>query len=79
MPIYEFVCNDCENQFETIVFSKSEQVTCPKCKSEKIRKKMSCCAFKTGDNNFVGTGKRAMATGGGCSGCSATSCGTCGH
>lgn len=78
MPIYEFVCNDCENQFETIVFSKSEKVTCPKCKSEKIQKKMSCCAFKTGDNNFVVTGKRAMA-GGGCSGCSATSCSTCGH
>ena len=32
MPIYEFQCNQCENEFEKLVFNTSEKIACPKCK-----------------------------------------------
>ena len=71
MPIYEYHCCSCENDFEKLVFGQ-EEVTCPKCGGE-VKKVMSTCCFKSGAGDFKtsGTGKS------GCSSCSATSCATC--
>ncbi|AFM26427.1 FmdB family zinc ribbon protein [Desulfomonile tiedjei] len=71
MPIYEYRCDECQVEFEKLVFG-SDVVSCPKCGGE-VHRMMSCCTFKSaaGDFKTSGTGKS------GCSGCSATSCATC--
>jgi putative FmdB family regulatory protein len=49
MPIFEFVCGDCELLFEELVFGgKTDEVVCPSCGSEQVRKKMSTFASKSG-------------------------------
>ena len=51
MPIFEFVCNDCEQPFEDLIFgSDVEGVICPSCGSEQVRKKMSTFASKIGSD-----------------------------
>ena len=40
MPIFEYVCKQCENRFEMIVNS-STVVKCPKCESKKLEKLLS--------------------------------------
>ncbi|BDQ37454.1 hypothetical protein SYK_18140 [Pseudodesulfovibrio nedwellii] len=47
MPIYEYICKECDNEFEELVFSQDATVVCPKCGSEKTEKLMSACAVKT--------------------------------
>ena len=74
MPIYEFVCEDCGEEFEELILGSKNEIACPKCSSKKCTKKMSAFAFKSG-STFVGTGKKASA---GCSGCTSSSCSTCG-
>ncbi len=48
MPIYEFDCQDCGDQFESLVFSfsKIEGVICPECQSNNVQKKISTFAVK---------------------------------
>jgi putative FmdB family regulatory protein len=76
MPIYEYMCKDCGEEFEELIIGSQKTVKCRKCGSVNTDKKMSSFAFKAGAT-FRGTGKKAEA-GGGCSGCTATSCSTCG-
>ncbi len=40
MPLYEYVCQECQHDFEALVFN-SEAVTCSKCESEKVERKLS--------------------------------------
>jgi len=47
MPIYEYTCCDCKNEFEELVFSQDETPSCPKCGSDKVEKLMSTCAVQT--------------------------------
>jgi putative FmdB family regulatory protein len=35
MPIYEYVCDDCGANYERIVMSQKQSITCPKCESAK--------------------------------------------
>ena len=46
MPIYEFICEECFEEFEKLVgFRQSEiDLNCPSCGSELIRKKISSFA-----------------------------------
>jgi putative FmdB family regulatory protein len=48
MPIYEYMCNDCDNVFEILTTSSkvTEKVQCSKCKSEKVTKVMSAGSFR---------------------------------
>lgn len=66
MPIYEYICRDCDAEFEELVFSTDETVPCPKCGSEKTEKLMSACSSKVdgGGPNF----EALRESGGGCSG-----------
>lgn len=41
MPIFEFKCRSCGQNFETIVLSSREKVSCPKCTSKKVDKQLS--------------------------------------
>jgi putative FmdB family regulatory protein len=42
MPIYEFICLDCGNQFEKLQsFSDTTVPRCPQCQSERVQKRLS--------------------------------------
>lgn len=71
MPIYEYHCNECGNDFETLVFG-SQEVVCPKC-SGSVNRVMSCCSFKSGTGDFKTSGSGNSS----CSGCTSSSCSTC--
>ncbi len=46
MPIFEYQCNQCGEEFERVVFSGEERgITCPECRSKDITKKMSATSF----------------------------------
>jgi len=72
MPIYEYVCMECESHFEELV-RNGEAVSCPDCDASNVRKQFSVFATHgTAEQpSFGGT----MPSGGGCCG---GSCG-CGH
>ncbi len=40
MPMYEFACQKCDHQFETLVRG-DERVECPECKSTKLDRLLS--------------------------------------
>jgi putative FmdB family regulatory protein len=46
MPLYEYKCNDCGEQFEKMIrFSEANAIpTCPKCASLDTQKKLSSIA-----------------------------------
>ena len=69
MPIFDFVCEVCNEAFEALVMGSKPY--CPKCKSEKLKKKMS--SFSVGGRGeSSGTGSGAK-----CAGCAGGSCNTC--
>ena len=41
MPIYEYICAKCGNEFERLVKSSSEKVNCPECSNSKVERKIS--------------------------------------
>ena len=71
VPIYEYHCGQCRNEFEKLVLNTSEKIACPKCKSKKVHRVMSAFAFSVG-GKFKSTASSSCGT------CSATSCSTCG-
>ncbi|MBC8504743.1 MAG: zinc ribbon domain-containing protein [Anaerolineales bacterium] len=55
MPIFEFVCEECDQFFEELVRSASAigEVICPGCQSESVQKKLSTFASKVaGSSSF---------------------------
>ena len=51
MPIFEFVCSECDQPFEDLVFgSDTKGVICPACGSEQVMKKMSTFSSKIGSD-----------------------------
>jgi len=71
MPIFEYHCQNCRDDFEKIVFNARAEVKCPHCQSKKVKKKVSAFSFKSGAK-FV-----AASSSGGCSSCSSHHCSTC--
>lgn len=43
MPIFEYVCKECEHEFEALVFG-SDKAECPKCHSKKLAPQLSVFA-----------------------------------
>lgn len=72
MPIYEYQCKKCDNDFEYLVFKTDEPVSCPECNNSKVVRKMSACSFKSGGNYTPASGSSS------CSGCSSNNCSSCG-
>jgi len=47
MPIYEYQCQACQHEFETIQkFSDPPLTRCPECGKDKLKKKISAVAFR---------------------------------
>jgi putative FmdB family regulatory protein len=63
MPIFEYICKQCEHAFEALVYG-SEKAECPKCHSKKLTPQLSVFAVsaKSGPSAAPSTG----------------SCGSCG-
>lgn len=74
MPIYEYVCADCDNKFELIrpVSQFSDSAPCPTCQkpSGRILSRFAC--FTTDESGML-----ASLAGDSCSGCSSSDCSSC--
>ena len=67
MPIYEYACQDCSHQFETLVRS-STVPECPECHPTDLAKQLSVFATAA-----------AVPAAGGAMAAAAGPCGSCGH
>ena len=47
MPIYEYTCDKCGNEFEVLVF-RGDEPECPYCGAKNPKKKMSSFGFSVG-------------------------------
>jgi putative FmdB family regulatory protein len=66
VPIYEYVCMQCESQFEELVRT-GEQPDCPDCGAADVRKQLSVfSAHGSSTQTSLGTG--LARSGGGCCG-----------
>jgi putative FmdB family regulatory protein len=72
MPIYEYVCMQCESHFEELVRMGEDAAACPDCGAANVRKQFSVFATHGAGEQPVFGG------GGGGGGCCGGSCG-CGH
>ncbi len=72
MPMFDFVCPRCGEQFEELVKKASEKVECPKCGCAACERQLARVAFSVDGNFTSSTGSSA------CSGCSTSSCSGCG-
>ncbi|MCL1971472.1 MAG: zinc ribbon domain-containing protein [Endomicrobia bacterium] len=54
MPIFEFICNKCNKEFEALVLNSSDKIECPDCKSDEVTKQFSTFAqsSKSGCSNY---------------------------
>lgn len=41
MPLFHFICEKCEHDFEELVSTRDEAVVCPKCQSKKLERQTS--------------------------------------
>ena len=81
MPIFEYKCNDCGNEFEELVFDRDECPPCPKCDSVKTGKLMSAVRSRVSGGAPEAGGESdsapAPAAPSGCTGCSGGDCSSC--
>ena len=71
MPIFEYRCQKCKEDFEKITFNSKAPITCPRCQSKRVTKKLSAFSFKSGSKAAAGSGAS------GCGSCSGHHCGSC--
>jgi putative FmdB family regulatory protein len=43
MPIFEYICQECQHEFEILVFGR-DKAACPKCRSKKLSPQLSVFA-----------------------------------
>ena len=48
MPIYEYVCDGCQQRFERYVRAWGESVSCPRCGGRSLEKQLSRFALASG-------------------------------
>ena len=44
MPIFEYVCKECDHQFEALIYG-GKKAECPKCQSKKLAQQLSVFAM----------------------------------
>lgn len=80
MPIFEYVCNACHEEFEEIILG-DEQPVCPSCGASDTTKLISKGVFRTGGPIVTGSPSANAITSRGksaCAGCSGGNCSSCG-
>ena len=68
MPIYEFRCTECGNEFETLLLRRSDRAVCEQCGSEALERMLSAHAVGS-------SGSAADAAPCGDGGCASGMCG----
>ena len=75
MPIYEYVCSECNAKFELLrsMSKADDDADCPECskKAERVLSKFAC--FSTDSSGMTS----AVGGGGSCSSCASGNCSTC--
>lgn len=66
MPLFEYICDECETTFEKLVRSSTTQsdIICPTCSSGHVHKKLSTFATSTGASSGGGSSAASCSTGG---------------
>ena len=77
MPIYEYHCKACGQNFEHLVLGGSEPSHCPHCDDTRVCRMMSACGFVSKGSGGETVSKSASSSS--CTGCTASSCAGCGH
>ncbi len=72
MPIYEYICEECQAAFERIVLNAKAKVACPKCGSQRAKQQLSVFSAPKGNGGASRTAAESP-----CSGVP-SSCGRCG-
>jgi putative FmdB family regulatory protein len=75
MPIYEYVCDDCETHFEKIVINKQQEISCPKCASKKATIQLSVFATAGNGGSSSPSGSTSGSSSGGGGSCCGGGCG----
>ena len=77
MPIYEYVCSECDSKFEMLrpLSQSDEGAPCPHCHKPARRKLSTFACFSINDS---GVSAPIAGTGSSCNSCSSSSCTTCG-
>jgi len=63
MPIFEYICKQCDHEFEAIVYG-GQKAECPKCQSKQLAPQLSVFAVAA-----KGPSRSAPSAGGGCGSC----------
>ncbi len=76
MPIYEYVCSDCNLKFELLrtLSQANEGASCPHCHNNAERILSTFASFSKSDNGLT----TPLAGSNPCGSCSTSSCNTCG-
>lgn len=68
MPLFGFVCEECQENFEELVISASntDEVACPECGSPKVERQLSLvAALKSSNSGAVSAASSAACAPGG--------------
>ena len=57
MPVYEYKCLGCGNQFELLILKAAQTVACPACQSESIERVLSMFAVSSEASRQASTAK----------------------
>ena len=76
MPIYEYKCKKCKEEFECIVIGSGKDIACPACNGKKVERLMSACSFKS-SGKYTASGGSASGGSSGCASCAGGSCSSC--
>ncbi|MGA9041945.1 MAG: zinc ribbon domain-containing protein [Terriglobales bacterium] len=63
MPIFEYICKQCDHEFEAIVYGE-QKAECPKCKGKQLAPQLSVFAVAAKSPSSP-----ARSAGGGCGSC----------
>ncbi len=81
MPLYEYICPDCQARFEVLrSFGQADAVVaCPRCAGTQAHKQISAFAAISKDSSGGSRMVASSSAGGGCAGCAGGNCSACGH
>jgi putative FmdB family regulatory protein len=66
MPIFEYICKECDHQFEALVYGK-QKAECPKCHGSKLAPQLS--VFAVSAKGTSGSASVGAPSGGACGSC----------
>jgi putative FmdB family regulatory protein len=68
MPIFEYICKDCQHEFEALIYGKQKAV-CPKCESKKLEPQLSVFAVSAKGGSSSHASMPEDRSSGGCGSC----------